>query len=250
MSRRTVKTFDVCLPSSWAELTQKQLKFVFRLLAKDKTAEEVKTLCLVAWNKLEVVRLNTPHRFLLKRGKEVVEVSTRDIQKAMRPLDFIDVLPEVPLRLEKIGLHRALPADFEGVPFEKYLFLENLFQGYLHTEDDNLLKQMAQILYDKKDINPDKAELISIFYWFASLKRYFTYLFPNFLKPIPAEKNLIGSADLYRKLSEATNAQLRALTGGDVTKEAQVRAMDTHRALTELDAKAKEAEELRKTMKS
>ena len=40
------------------------------------------------------------------------------------------------------------------------------------------------------------------------------------------------------------NAQIRALTKGDVTKEAQILALDAMRALTELDALAREYEEL------
>ena len=50
----------------------------------------------------------------------------------------------------------------------------------------------------------------------------------------PTEVHFI---DLY-------NAQMRALTGGDVTKEKTVLALDCWRALTELEAKAREAEEL------
>ena len=38
-------------------------------------------------------------------------------------------------------------------------------------------------------------------------------------------------------------AQVRALTGGDVTKEEAVLNVDTWTALAELDAKAKEARE-------
>ena len=41
---------------------------------------------------------------------------------------------------------------------------------------------------------------------------------------------------------------IRALTGGDITKEERIMKMDTWRALTELDAKAREAEELRKAI--
>jgi uncharacterized protein YbjQ (UPF0145 family) len=39
------------------------------------------------------------------------------------------------------------------------------------------------------------------------------------------------------------NAQIRALTGGDITKDEAVLSMDTWRALTELDTKAKEVED-------
>ena len=47
----------------------------------------------------------------------------------------------------------------------------------------------------------------------------------------------------YELLNESVNAQIRALTKGDVTKEKDVLALDTWRALTELDALAKEYEE-------
>lgn len=40
--------------------------------------------------------------------------------------------------------------------------------------------------------------------------------------------------------------KLRALTGGDLTKEKEVLSLNCWRALTELDAKAREAEELEK----
>ena len=45
------------------------------------------------------------------------------------------------------------------------------------------------------------------------------------------------------------NNQIRALTKGDITKEAQVLAMDVWRALTELDAQAKEYDELKRIYK-
>ena len=40
------------------------------------------------------------------------------------------------------------------------------------------------------------------------------------------------------------NAQIRALTKGDITKERDILNMDTWRALTELDALAREYEEI------
>ena len=84
----------------------------------------------------------------------------------------------------------------------------------------------------------------------ASLKQYFAQLFDNFYKPAPTKENggsLGGEqVDLFKQLRARINAQIRALTGDDITKEATIMKMDTWRALTELDAKAKEAEEIRK----
>ena len=87
----------------------------------------------------------------------------------------------------------------------------------------------------------------------ASLKQYFAVQFPNFYRPASNsdDGNLLGSGkpDIYSQLRDSTNAMIRALTGGDITKEAAIMKMDTWRALTELDAKAREAEELRKAAK-
>ena len=245
--------FNISLPTSWAELSDAQLQMVYSLFSRDLSAAEVKTLCLMKWNHLKVLATLPRHRFLIKRGKEVVPLRIRQIQQATSVLDFLDSFAPMPVRIARIGKYHALPADFEKVPFEQFLYVENLFQGYLNTQSDELLLQMAQVLYASDHVKPTKAHLVGIFYWMASLKQYFAGLFSNFYKPAPAkgDDNLLGSGqpDIYRQLRESTNAMIRALTGGDITKEAAIMKMDTWRALTELDAKAREAEELRNATK-
>lgn len=51
-------------------------------------------------------------------------------------------------------------------------------------------------------------------------------------------------------MRQITDAQLRLLTDGDVTKEQAVRQVDCKRALTELNAKAKEAREMQAKLNS
>ena len=245
-----METFNISLPTSWAELSDKQLLMVFDLFSRDLSSAEVKTLCLMKWNHLRVLASLPRHRFLIKRGKEQVVLRTRQIQQATSVLDFLDTFAPMPVRISRIGKYRALPADFEKVPFEQYLYVDNLFQGYLNTQHEELLLQMAQVMYASDHVKPTKAHLVGIFYWMASLKQYFAGLFSNFYKPAPAksEDNLLGSGqpDIYSQLRDSTNAMIRALTGGDITKEAAIMKMDTWRALTELDAKAREVEEFRK----
>ena len=249
-----MEAFNITLPTSWDELSDKQLLMVYGLFARDLSAAEVKTLCLMKWNSLKVLATLPRHRFLIKRKEEPeVALSTRQILQATSVLDFLDTFAPMPVRISRIGKFRALPADFEKVPFEQYLYVDNLFQGYLNTQQDELLLQMAQILYGSDHVKPSRAHLVGIFYWMASLKQYFASLFSNFYKPAPAkgDDNLLGSAqpDIYNQLRDSTNAMIRALTGGDITKEAAIMKMDTWRALTELDAKAREAEEIRKAYK-
>jgi hypothetical protein len=50
----------------------------------------------------------------------------------------------------------------------------------------------------------------------------------------------------FEKLYNAMNMLIRALTKGDITKEKEILAMDTHRALVELSAQAEEYEQLKK----
>ena len=247
--------FNISLPTSWEELTDKQLLLVYELFARDLSAAEVKTLCLVKWNRLKVLgQLPDKHFLVKKKGEHEVALSVRQVQQATSVLDFLDTFAPMPVRISHIGRHKAIAADFEKVPFEQYLYVDNLFQGYLNTQQDELLVQIAQVLYASDHVKPTKAHLIGVFYWMASLKQYFAQLFSNFYKPAPTNENggsLAGEqVDLFKQLRDSTNAQIRALTGGDITKEATIMKMDTWRALTELDAKAKEAEEYRKAAKS
>jgi uncharacterized protein YbjQ (UPF0145 family) len=46
------------------------------------------------------------------------------------------------------------------------------------------------------------------------------------------------------KVKDSMNAQIRALTKGDITKEQEILNMDTWRALTELNAQAREYQEI------
>jgi len=276
------QTFNLTLSTSWEELTDKQLLLVYDLFARDLSAAEVKTLCLIKWNRLKVLASLPDHRFLIKRGKvfdkpneqrkagfissmarklrpkvkgeREVALSARQVQQATSCLDFLDAFAPIPVRISHIGRHKAIAADFEKVPFEQYLYVDNLFQGYLNTQNEELLRQMAQVLYANDKVKPTKAHLIGIFYWMASLKQYFAQMFNNFYRPAPINQDGGSLApegkDLFKELRDNTNAQIRALTGGDITKEATIMKMDTWRALTELDAKAKEVEEYRKAAKS
>ncbi|SDM07834.1 hypothetical protein SAMN04487899_1188 [Segatella bryantii] len=255
--------FNINLPESWQSLTDDQLHYAYTQLQSSNSITEVMAHCLLHWGKLTVLCHYPNHRFLIqrKRTKEQVILTTAQLQSATSALKFLDSFSTIPVRISHIGHHQAIAADFEQVQFDTYLYADNLYQGYLQTQSNDLLMQMAQVLYGAEDskeetpvssnkVNADEAELIGIFYWFTSLKIYFSRMFPNFLKPFNSpSSNLLAQQDTFTQLRNAMNAQIRALTGGDITKEDQILQKDTWRALTELDAKAKDAEELRKQYK-
>ena len=233
----------ITLPVSWQELTDRQLYYLYDLFLDNLSADQIKTYCFFLWGKIRI------HDYIVRHDKETFKVSRELIASAIHELDWIVEIPEYPVRISRIRKHAALPADFQGVEFEKYIYCDNLYQGYLSTQKQELLNEMAGILYNAPGIKTNAAEKLSTFYWFASLKELFSRTFPSFLRPagsMTSENLLEQGAPLGRRLQEAMNAQIRALTKGDITKEREVLSMDTWRALAELDAQAKEYEELKK----
>lgn len=238
--------FDISIPTSWDNLSERQLLFAYRQIARQLPAAQVKAVCLFKWSEINVLARNGKHGYFVRKRRRTFILSSSQVEAATHTLDFLDTIPPMPVRIKRIGRHRALPADFQGVPFEQYLYLDNLYQGYLNTQAEDLLRQMAQVLYQSDHVHPTKAQLIGCFYWFASLKTLFAREFPHFLQPLSdttSSTNLLAQST-YAMLKESTNSQIRALTGGDITKERTILSLDTWRALTELDAKAKEAEEI------
>ena len=236
-------SINFIVSQGWHELSDKQLRYVYQLIASEYATDEIKTLCLLQWSGTKVIGRQETGAYLLKKGKILFEVTPLTLAELLPHLDWLGSLPTVPVRLSKINRQHALPVDFSEVPFETFIICDNLYQGYLTTQDDALLDQLGATLYGKS-MTFKPYERINIFYWFAALKDTFSRKFPDFFQPIEAAPggNLLGSS--APSVEDAMNAQIRALTKGDVTKEGEVLALDTHRALTELNAQAREYKEL------
>ena len=231
------------VPQGWQELDDNRLRFVYELIAKGYETDEIKTICFLRWSGTKVIGRQKNGTYLLKKGKLLFETTPLTLAELLPHLAWLGSLPPAPIRLSKINRRQALPADFEGVPFETYIICDNLYQGYLATQDDALLDQLGAMLYGKA-MRFQPCERISIFYWFVSLKAMLSKKYADFFQPLAttSDGNLLGSS--APSVEDAMNAQIRALTKGDITKETEVLALDTHRALTELNAQAREYREL------
>ena len=237
------------VPQGWQELDDNRLRFVYELIAKGYETDEIKTICFLRWSGTKVIGRQKNGTYLLKKGKLLFETTPLTLAELLPHLAWLGSLPPAPIRLSKINRRQALPADFEGVPFETYIICDNLYQGYLATQDDDLLDQLGATLYDKA-MRFKPCERINIFYWFAALKATLSKKYADFFQPLAttSDGNLLGSS--APSVEDAMNAQIRALTKGDITKEAEVLALDTHRALIELNAQAREYRELNNKLNS
>lgn len=250
---------SIAVPKSWADLTQEQLRFLLQTMVGVQQANrnvgfrsvddyaaqssaQVATLCLLKWSGLQVI---CPYAdgWLVAHDDKEFKLTTETMAAAITHLAWVKDLPGEPVRLDVVDGAKAVPADISSdFTFDNWLSCEALWQAYQISSDEAMLRQMAEILYHKDGINPDPADTLGIFYWWASVKNMVSDMFPYFFKP-SGEEAEPPSADSIRR---SMDAQIRALTKGDITKESSVLAMGAIRAITELDAQAREYDELNK----
>lgn len=241
---------NLSVPSSWSELTQPQLRTLLMAVASanlhasaTRTSRlRVAVRCILVWNGLRSLGSDSHVCVLRKEGREY-PVSVTDIAAVAGSLEWISSLPETPVRLDVIDGAKAAEPDIEDLTFNDYLSCETLWQVWQTALDDDILVRMARILYRKPDIRMKPYETVSIFYWWAGVKNLLTARYHDFFRPAPVKYGADVRPD-PDTLRRNMDAQIRALTKGDITKEDTVLAMPVHRALTELDALAREYEEL------
>lgn len=225
-------SFNIVVPTSWEGLSDEQLT---ELCAWSAAAlydiEEIKALFL--------------RRFCLTPAANA-HLSTADLLPAIEQLEWMEQPPTRPIRVEKLNGRSAVDARLHGVSFEQYLIAENCFQGWLATQSADPLQDMGEVLYPSEEPMPtlSEGECYGIALWWTGVKSLFSREFPDLLRP-----TLSAIDEEAPDMAEAMNAQIRALTGGDITKEQLVLSSDCWRALTELNAKAREARELNEKLK-
>lgn len=225
-------TININVPTSWAQLDQKQLYYAYFLLSSGHyEPEQIKALCLIRWGKLT--------------DEQMEVLKPEQIAAHLPVMDWLLSIPDMPVRLDTIqGKEAQYNAQWHGLEYQNYLVIENQYQGYLHQKDIVHLNAIASILYGA-DLHLTPVEAYSVFLWVASMKQLFAQRFPSFFVPagIGGEEE---EGSIHAKLVRSMNMQIRALTKGDITKEKEILQMDVWRALAELDAQAEEYNELKK----
>lgn len=238
-------------PTSWHDLGQHELRYALTMMAEGLEGDALKTYMLIRFNKIKVVRRSTEGWKMVKDDK-VFYADKRLLSSMIGALKFVDRYENFDARLDSVGGFRAVDGLLNGVPFNDYLKMEICYQMFSSTKEEAYLTGLARLLYRDKQgrpadgINPDKAERLGVLLWYAHVKDVFARLFPALFKKADGGED--GGAEV--DLRQVTDAQLRLLTDGDVTKEKAVRMVDCKRALTELNAKAVEARRANEKLKS
>lgn len=240
---------EFTLPTKWGDLTQEQLRIVLTLYATfgdvEDGLEQVKIAAWANFCRVGIVRtMDNGHLCVLLDSGDHFLMDDEVMPSILRNLEFLGHPEEMDIRLETFGTFHARKMWLDDITFEQYLILENWYQTYLVTRDDAMLRNMATILYGMEQAQTERIKkdvLLGVFLWYGAVKHRFAQTYPHFLKPAQ------GAGQVCREsLREAIDAQLRLLTKGDVTKIEGVLKTKLPFALAELEALAREAEEMKR----
>ena len=245
---------DVSMPRGWDELSQRELEYVLTALSLFAPGQAAAYAFLrLAGLRVEGRPESGSKRIYLtvRRGwrRKRFAVGRWQLAWAARQMDWVAEPPSSPVRLAVIDGMHAIDAAWHGLPFGDYLKLENLWQGFISSRDDEPLRRMATLLYRHRDGRPAERirlrphEALGVSYWVSGTREMLARTFRNLFRR--TDGTVAGVPDMRA----AMDTQIRALTDGDATKEADVLRLDCWRALTELDTKAREAQEYKDRLK-
>jgi hypothetical protein len=237
-------------------MTQRQLRYVLTLLSLFDDLTVVKTYMLFRLGGIHIegsamrVTRDQPGAFSCWfrpawwKPRRWFTLETWQVESMIRQFDFIDPFDGMDVRLERIRGCRAVDDILDHYPFGDYLLAEQYYQLAVSSGKPEMVERLATFLYVKRNgrhpeqLSLSPAEQMGTLRWFAHVKSVFAERWPYFFRRIEGD---IDEQDI--DLMGAMDAQIRALTDGDITKEETIKALPCWRALTELNQKAREAKE-------
>lgn len=257
---KTTLTLDLTLPKSWAALSQSQLKSVCKFLASDRiTTHQAKLLLAFKFSGIKFLGLHGDEA-LVKVKKMTLLLDQDDMLAIAHELDYLESDPVFPVRLFELKHRKAVHPLMREISFARWLGIENLYCGFMQTHKVELLNEILSILYPKKGYWPKFIKAfdykkfcyahINLIIWLGSFKKYLCRRYPELYKAAGSPDVSRNDLQTHQQLMESMNAQIRALTKGDITKNEAVLEMDLHSALTELDALALESRKLKESLKN
>lgn len=247
--------YNIVQPKALNELTQPQLLYILECKAAGIADIPLQTYCFFHFGGLHLCSpSNDGALFWFRHGlkKHKVHLKTADVDFFASQLAFIHE-PSEPVRLVKIDGCKAADAYLHGVSFEEYLIVEGYWSAFLRTRDTEMLTKIAGVLYHGRKFlgfghtRPKRlsdAEQLSIIYWMSGFKVFCGDHWPHFFRR--ADDG--ADDDDTEEMESAVSTQIRALTGGDITKVNGVMHADVWDALTELDALAHESQDRKRNL--
>lgn len=245
-----MKTPALRLPKSWADLTDKELRFIYSALDVAQDQMTLKVMFFFHVNNM-VLYGESEGLYTVLWGRHIRYIPCDEMRLAILSLRWMDTPPSSPVVPRKISGKKTPDPRLRELPFGEWLAVDNLFSGFLATQRDDLLMQAAAIILKKKKLRKfSKADSYAVFFWIFAVKTSLSREFPTLFPEAETDEAMKSPAMIMKAAKESTNGMLRALTRADITKEDAVMKVPMYRAFAELEALSKEAEELKRQEKS
>lgn len=241
------------VPTGWEQLSQGQLRYIIRLFnIYDETVggmQKIKTAAMFHFMKVRVDS-ETDAGFLCYKT-DTGETFILDMEYfawMLKSIEWLEHPENMNVRLEYIHGCQACSFMLLDLPFGKYLECDNYFQAWYSKGVDSYLYEIFKRLYhipeDREKVKLTPFDYKAIILWWSAVNYRYQSMFPHLYN----EEGENAQVDRESRRA-CIDAQIRMLTKGDVTKEDLVlNHTMTIRALTELDAQAKESEEIKRIM--
>ena len=235
---------SVDIPDSWSKLSFRQFKMICNLFSAELFASSFDTILFMRLAGIKFLDYSDDGSVILMYQKNAYVVS-RDIGGvALEAVEWVHNIADISqLAAFMPQVHRsAVDLRFNDISYGKFIAADNVYTGYLATQRTDLIDKLVSCLWPRmRKIKPWHRMAAVI--WFSSLKQWLVSCYPDlFAAPDPNDlfsSNTVSPA----AVKESMNAQIRALTKGDITLEQRVLEAPLHRALTELNQLAKEYKE-------
>lgn len=276
--KRELRTFKV--PAGWNELTPSLYKYFLMVMAIDGDLNAAKVRLVLRANGVAVLGRDRNGDWIVSRNDGTHRGTLSDYAMAFLISDNLRWMDDLrpTLHLAKCGGRDGREKLLHGTSFVDYLNMEVCYQGYLRSQDERPLARLTGLLYPESgkvspyrkavrkgleimhslkgrkeeevgeslkpvagDTKFHSYEMLNAFLWYGYIKSVLGAEFPDLF-------TREGVAGQETDMLQVTNAEIRALTGGDVTKEKKVFDTDCWRCLTQLDALAGEARRERQRM--
>ena len=263
---------DLTIPAGWSDVTPRQFKAICGLLAADIWPESLGTLLFLRLAGLRYIGRHDARHGIYEHRPSGVEgkarkrsqiriISDEMLTSALDTIEWIfkpdDTLLTRPDLLRAV--HRsAIPPDLRTLRFADWIAIDTSFTAIIEQSrrpgpvpglqpGSPPSKALAERLWPKMPARSlTHWKQTAAILWMTAVKCRLQKQYPH----LYAQPDQSDTAEIFptgpQSRREAIQAQIRALTKGDITLEEKVLAAPMHRALAELDQLAREFQELQK----
>jgi hypothetical protein len=234
-------------PRSYSEMTTKQIEFVVKLLLRQDSEDAIWTKCFMKFANIRPIK-SIENVFLFRQldSKHFFQLSPEEVNFFAKKLSFVTqryrgINPPVVRRM------KSCDKLFRDVTFGQYLNVENYHQAYIFTKNEEYLDKIISTLYTGKKKKLSASQKMWTVMWIIGVKDYFNQKYKSLFQTTSSDEDAEPNerVDMYQIIQN----QIRALTGGDISKNEIILKSNCWDALQELNEKVKESKELEKQSK-